>query len=60
MPLDDFQFSVLRVLLPLRSPESMFAGGAALHMHAFRLSDDQDIFHEPDQDISKSLFEIIY
>ncbi len=51
MPLDDFQKTVLRVLMPLRSPQSVFAGGAVLHRHAFRLSDDQDLFHAADADV---------
>jgi hypothetical protein len=45
LPLDEFQKTVLRVLMPLRSPQSVFAGGSVLHRHGFRLSDDQDLFH---------------
>ena len=52
MPLDEFQFSVLRTLMPLRSPASVFAGGSVLQRHAFRLSDDQDIFHGSGEDVS--------
>ena len=51
MPLDDFPFAVLRTLMPLRSPASVFAGGSVLQRHAFRLSDDQDIFHDSGEDI---------
>ena len=51
MPLDEFQFAVLRVLMPLRSPGSVFAGGSVLQRHGFRLSDDQDLFHRAGEDI---------
>lgn len=51
MPLDDLQKAVLKVLLTRRTPKSVFAGGAVLHRHGFRLSDDQDIFHSADTDI---------
>lgn len=51
MPLDDFQKSVLKVLMPLRSPDSVFAGGSVLHRHGFRLSDDQDIFNAEHTDV---------
>ena len=37
--------------MPLRTPESVFAGGAVLQWHGFRLSDDQDMFHAADEDI---------
>lgn len=52
MPLDEFPFSVLRTLMPLRSPASVFAGGSVLRRHAFRLSDDQDIFHGSGEDVA--------
>ena len=45
MPLDDLQKSILAVLLPSRTPQSVFAGGSVLNRHAYRLSFDQDIFH---------------
>jgi hypothetical protein len=51
MPIDDFQKRVIDVLMPLRSPESTFAGGIVLQRHGFRLSDDQDLFHADDADI---------
>ncbi|MFC0387634.1 hypothetical protein [Muricoccus vinaceus] len=51
MPLDDFQKSVLRTLMPLRSPGSVFAGGTVIQQHGFRLSDDQDIFHDAGEDV---------
>lgn len=51
MPLDDFQKTILRVLMPLRSPQSVFAGGSVLHRHAFRMSDDQDLFHTAGEDV---------
>lgn len=51
MPLDDFQARVLRILHPLRSNESVFAGGSVLHRHGFRLSDDQDLFHGAEADL---------
>lgn len=52
MPLDDFQKRVIGILMPLRSPDSTFAGGAVLQRHGFRLSDDQDLFHPDDADIA--------
>lgn len=55
MPLDDFQKSVLKVLMPLRSPLSVFAGGTVIHQHAFRLSFDQDIFHGLDSDVTSAM-----
>ncbi len=45
MPLDDLQKLVVSVLMPLRSPDSVFAGGSLLQKDAFRLSEDHDIFH---------------
>jgi hypothetical protein len=51
LPLDNFQIAVLKSLMPLRSPGSVFAGGSVLQRHAFRLSDDQDIFHASGQNI---------
>lgn len=51
MPLDDLQKAVLTALLPNRTPKSVFAGGSVLNRHAFRLSDDQDIFHAEDVDV---------
>jgi hypothetical protein len=51
MPIDDFQKSVLRVLMPMRSPRSVFAGGTVLQRHAFRLSDDYDLFHGSGEDV---------
>lgn len=53
MPLDGLQKAILKVLLPRRSPDSAFAGGSVLQRHAYRLSDDQDIFHPSDADIVK-------
>lgn len=53
MPLDDLQKALLKVLLPRRSPNSIFAGGSVLQRHAYRLSDDQNIFHPSDADIIK-------
>jgi len=52
MPLDDLQKAVLAVLLRNRTPGSFFAGGSTLNRHAFRLSDDQDIFHAEGVDLS--------
>jgi hypothetical protein len=52
MPLDDFQKRVIGILMPLRSPDSTFAGGSVLQRHGFRLSDDQDLFHPDDADIA--------
>jgi hypothetical protein len=52
MPLDDFQKRVVGILMPLRSPDSAFAGGSVLQRHGFRLSDDQDLFHPDDADIA--------
>jgi hypothetical protein len=52
MPLDDLQKSVLAILLRTRTPGSVFAGGSVLNRHAFRLSDDQDIFHAEDLDVA--------
>jgi hypothetical protein len=52
VPLDDFQKRVIGILMPLRSPDSTFAGGAVLQRHGFRLSDDQDLFHPDDADIA--------
>ncbi len=52
MPLDEFQFSVLRTLMPLRSPASVFAGAPVLQRHAFHLSDDEDIFHGSGEDVA--------
>lgn len=51
MPLDDLQRAVLAILLHNRTPESAFAGGAVLNRHAYRLSDDQDIFHAENIDV---------
>jgi hypothetical protein len=51
MPLDDLQKAVLAVLLPKRSPQSVFAGGSVLNRHAYRLSDDQDLFHAEGVDV---------
>jgi hypothetical protein len=51
MPLDDFQKAVLRTLMPLRTPKSVFAGGTVLQWHGFRLSDDQDVFHAAGEDV---------
>lgn len=53
MPLDDLQKSVLKILLRRRSPESVFAGGTVIQRHAFRLSDDQDIFHPSEADVPR-------
>jgi hypothetical protein len=52
MPLDVFQFAVLKSLKSLRSPKSFFAGGSVLHRHGFRLSGDQDIFHASGEDVA--------
>jgi hypothetical protein len=52
MPLDDFQKRVVGILMPLRSPDSTFAGGAVLQRHGFRLSDDEDLFHSDNIDVS--------
>jgi len=52
MPLDNFQTRILKILAPLRSPESVFAGGSVIQYHGNRLSDDQDIFHDPETDIA--------
>ena len=51
MPIDDFQKRVIATLVPLRSPDSTFAGGIVLQRHGFRLSDDQDLFHGNEADI---------
>lgn len=51
MPLDDFQKRVVGILMPLRSPDSTFAGGAVLQRHGFRLSDDEDLFHSDNIDV---------
>jgi hypothetical protein len=51
MPLDDFQKRVIGILMPLRSPDSTFAGGAVLQRHGFRLSDDEDLFHSDNIDV---------
>lgn len=51
MPLDEFQKSVLQVLMPLRAPDSVFAGGSALQRHSHRLSGNQDLFHDTVSDI---------
>jgi hypothetical protein len=52
MPLDDFQKRVIGILMPLRSPDSTFAGGAVLQRHGLRMSDDQDLFHPDHADIA--------
>lgn len=51
MPLGELQKSVLVALLPNRTPKSVFAGSSVLNRHAFRLSDDQDIFHAEGVDV---------
>jgi hypothetical protein len=51
MPFDELQKAVLKTLLALRSPDSVFAGGPVLHHHGFRLSDDQDVFHPSNADV---------
>jgi hypothetical protein len=43
--LDNFQSEILKVLARNRSARSVMAGGSVLNYHAFRLSDDQDLFH---------------
>jgi hypothetical protein len=43
--LDNFQSDILKVLATNRTPQSVMAGGSVLNYHAFRLSDDQDLFH---------------
>jgi hypothetical protein len=43
--LDNFQSDILKVLARNRSTRSVMAGGSVLNYHAFRLSDDQDLFH---------------
>lgn len=53
MPLDSFQYKVLSALAKNRTEVSVVAGGSVLHQHAFRLSDDQDLFHADGLDISK-------
>ena len=52
MPLDQLQKSILAILLRTRTPGSVFAGSSVLHRHAFRLSDDQDIFHAEGVDVA--------
>ncbi|MBY0430793.1 MAG: hypothetical protein K2Q10_06325 [Rhodospirillales bacterium] len=42
---------MLAVLLPKRCPQSVFAGGSVLNRHAYRLSDDQDLFHAEGIDV---------
>lgn len=37
--------------MPLRFPGSVFAGGTVIQQHRFRLSDDQDIFHDAGEDV---------
>lgn len=44
MALDEFQKLVLRVLMPLRTPESVFTGGSVLQRLGHRLSNDHNIF----------------
>jgi hypothetical protein len=51
MPLEEFQKRVVGILMPLRSPDSTFAGGTVLQRHGFRLSDDEDLFHSDDVDV---------
>ncbi len=51
MPLDELQKLVLAALKPNRSPASVFAGGSVLQRHGYRLSDDQDIFHDAGTDV---------
>ena len=53
MPLDTFQVEVLASLCSRRSPKSAVAGGSVLHRHAFRLSDDSDIFNSDDLDVDE-------
>jgi hypothetical protein len=52
MPLDDFQASILKVLSKRRTPESPIGGGAAIHAHGWRLSNDIDVFNNPDIDVT--------
>lgn len=54
MPLDEFQKSVLQVLMPLRTPQSVFAGGSVLQRHGHRLSNDQDVFHGQAIDVGET------
>ena len=44
MPLDEFQKSIIRVIRDNRDKCSVFAGGAVIQQHGFRLSNDRDIF----------------
>lgn len=53
MPLDNFQISMLAVLMRGRSPDSVCAGGTVLHRHGYRLSSDQDIFHASGTNLAK-------
>lgn len=49
MPLDEFQKSVIAVVRRNRDSGSLFAGGAVIQQHGFRLTEDQDIFTTGDE-----------
>jgi hypothetical protein len=49
--LDDFQAKILKVIAVNRAPKSVVARGSVLQYHAFRLSDDQDLFHDDNSDL---------
>lgn len=51
MPLDHLQSKIFALIARNRSLSSVAAGGSVLHRHAFRLSDDTDIFHDAEHDI---------
>jgi hypothetical protein len=57
MALTDFQKDVLSVISKNRSPNSHFAGGAALNKEAARLSQDLDIFNDTRQILVASALE---
>ncbi|MBW3243253.1 hypothetical protein KUV57_11150 [Epibacterium sp. DP7N7-1] len=50
MPLDNFQKQVAKIIAPNRTVNSPIAGGSMIQRHAFRLSDDADIFVK-DEDV---------
>ena len=56
MPLTPFQAEVMAVIAANRRPESHLAGGVVLNRddHSPRFSDDFDIFHDPEESVSRS------
>ena len=52
MPLSNIQSEILRLLAAHRNPESYVAGAVPLNRDGPRYSDDIDIFHDSDGEVT--------